>query len=159
MLSFDTYSLLFLKTSRLEADRLTTRPLHLSLYLSPFSSVPSLCLTYFLTWSYAASILEICVQNVHRPPMDGTVAINRTAIKTRSQGSSVSVVSDCGLDDEAFGFDPWQIQEDFPPAPVSRPAHPASCSVGTRVSFAGVKARPGRDSDHSPPSSAEVNNE
>jgi hypothetical protein len=31
---------------------------------------------------------------------------------------------------------------------------PASCTMGT-----GGKARPGRDADHSPPSSAEVENE
>jgi hypothetical protein len=35
-------------------------------------------------------------------------------------------------------------------------AHPASYTVGTRGSFSGGKARPGRDADHSPPSSSEV---
>jgi hypothetical protein len=35
-------------------------------------------------------------------------------------------------------------------------AHPASCTTGTEGSFPGGKARPGRDADHSPPSSAEV---
>jgi hypothetical protein len=34
-------------------------------------------------------------------------------------------------------------------------AHPASHPMGTRGSFAGVK-QPGREADHSPPSSAEV---
>jgi hypothetical protein len=34
-------------------------------------------------------------------------------------------------------------------------AHPASYPTGTRDSFPGVK-RPGREADHSPPSSAEV---
>jgi hypothetical protein len=38
-------------------------------------------------------------------------------------------------------------------------AHPASCTMGTRDPFPGGKARPGRDADHSPPSSAEVVNE
>jgi hypothetical protein len=38
-------------------------------------------------------------------------------------------------------------------------AHPASCPMGTGGSFPGGKARPGRDADHSPPSSAEVENE
>jgi hypothetical protein len=38
-------------------------------------------------------------------------------------------------------------------------AHPASCTMGTRGPFPGGKARPGRDGDHSPPSSAEVVNE
>jgi hypothetical protein len=34
-------------------------------------------------------------------------------------------------------------------------AHPASCPVSAVGSFPGDKARPGRDADHSPPSSAE----
>jgi hypothetical protein len=38
-------------------------------------------------------------------------------------------------------------------------AHPASCTVSTGGPFPGAKARPGRDADHSPPSSAEVENE
>jgi hypothetical protein len=35
-------------------------------------------------------------------------------------------------------------------------AHPASCTGGTGGSLSGGKARPGRDADRSPPSSAEV---
>jgi hypothetical protein len=35
-------------------------------------------------------------------------------------------------------------------------AHAASCTMGTGGSFLGGKARPERDADHSPPSSAEV---
>jgi hypothetical protein len=38
-------------------------------------------------------------------------------------------------------------------------AHPASYPVATGASFPRGKARPGRDADHSPPSSAEVENE
>jgi hypothetical protein len=38
-------------------------------------------------------------------------------------------------------------------------AHPASYTVGTGGSFTGGKARPGRDADHSPPSSAGVRKE
>jgi hypothetical protein len=38
-------------------------------------------------------------------------------------------------------------------------AHPASYPMGTADPFHGGKARPGRDADHSPPSSAEVKNE
>jgi hypothetical protein len=47
--------------------------------------------------------------------------------------------------------------EDFSSSPCVQTgsgAHPASYPVGT-----GGKARPGRDTDHSPPSSAEVKNE
>jgi hypothetical protein len=35
-------------------------------------------------------------------------------------------------------------------------AHPASYPMGTRGPFPRGKAQPGRDADHSPPSSAEV---
>jgi hypothetical protein len=38
-------------------------------------------------------------------------------------------------------------------------AHPAPCTMGTGGTFPGGKARPGRDADHSPPSSAEAVNE
>jgi hypothetical protein len=37
--------------------------------------------------------------------------------------------------------------------------HPASCTVGTGGPFPGAKARPGRDADHSPLSSTEVEND
>jgi hypothetical protein len=37
-------------------------------------------------------------------------------------------------------------------------AHPASCTMGTEGPFPGAEARPGRDADHSPPSSAVVEN-
>jgi hypothetical protein len=54
------------------------------------------------------------------------------------------------------GFDPQQGQRIFLLASAS---HPASYSMGTGGPFPGGKARPGRDADHSPPSSAEVKNE
>jgi hypothetical protein len=38
-------------------------------------------------------------------------------------------------------------------------AHPASCTMGTGGPFSGGKARPGRDADHSPSYSTEVENE
>jgi hypothetical protein len=44
----------------------------------------------------------------------------------------------------------------FPLASVS---HPASCKMGTGGPFPGAKTWPGSDADHSPPSSAEVENE
>jgi hypothetical protein len=37
--------------------------------------------------------------------------------------------------------------------------HPVSCKMGTGGSFPGAKERPGRDADHSPPSSAGVKKE
>jgi hypothetical protein len=47
--------------------------------------------------------------------------------------------------------------EDFSSSPcVGSGAHPASCTMGTGGLFSWGKARPGRDADHSTPSSAEV---
>jgi hypothetical protein len=59
-------------------------------------------------------------------------------------------------------FDPRQRRKDFSYSvcvQTSSGAHPASCTMGTGGPFPGAKTRPGRDTDHSPPSSAEVKNE
>jgi hypothetical protein len=58
-------------------------------------------------------------------------------------------------------FDPRRA-EDFSSSPCAQTgsgAHPSSYPMVTGGSFPGGKARPGRDADHSPPSSAEVKNE
>jgi hypothetical protein len=59
-------------------------------------------------------------------------------------------------------FDPGRRQKDFSSnlcVQTGYVAHPASCTMGTEGPFRGGKARPGRDAGHSPPSSAEVENE
>jgi hypothetical protein len=78
-----------------------------------------------------------------------------------SRVSSGSIVSDYGLDDRAVGVRSPAGAKDFPLASVSRPAlgptqPPVQWVPG--ILSPGVKARPGRDADHSP-SSAEVENE
>jgi hypothetical protein len=75
----------------------------------------------------------------------------------RSRGSSGSIVSDYGLDDR--GSIPHRGRGFFFQPQTGYGAHPASYPVGTGGPFPGGKARPGRDADHSPPSSAEVKNE
>jgi hypothetical protein len=63
-------------------------------------------------------------------------------------------MSDYGLDDPAIEVRSPTGAEDFSSSPCVQTgygAHPASYPMG-----AGGKARPGRDADHSPPSSAEV---
>jgi hypothetical protein len=70
-------------------------------------------------------------------------------------------VSDYGLDDRAIGARSPAGEEDFSSSlcvQTGSGAYPASCTMGTRGPAPGVKARPGRDADHSPPSSAEVEN-
>jgi hypothetical protein len=77
-------------------------------------------------------------------------------------GSSVSIVSDYGLDDRAIVVRSPAATKDFSSSlcvQTESGTHPASCTVGTGGPFPGGKARPGRDADHSPPSSAEVENE
>jgi hypothetical protein len=68
-----------------------------------------------------------------------------------------------------YGLDDWAIQVPSPAeekgfsyslyVQTGSGAHPASCPIGTEGPFPGGKARPGRDADHSSPSSAEVVNE
>jgi hypothetical protein len=71
-------------------------------------------------------------------------------------------MSSYGLDDRAIEFDPRQRQKDFSSSlcvQTGSGAHPASYPTGTGGPFPGGKVQPGRDADHSPPSSAEVLNE
>jgi hypothetical protein len=58
-------------------------------------------------------------------------------------------------------FDSQQRQKNFPRTCVhtGSGAHPASCTMDTGGPLPGVNARPGRDADHSPISSDEVENE
>jgi hypothetical protein len=77
-------------------------------------------------------------------------------------GSSVTIVFDYGLDDRAIrGSIPGRGKRIFPVASMSRRAlgpiqSPVQWVPG--VLSPGVKAGLGRDTDHSPPSSAEVEN-
>jgi hypothetical protein len=71
-------------------------------------------------------------------------------------------VSDYGLDDQAIEVRSPAGATDFSSSlcvHTGSGAHPASCPMGTGGPFPGGKARPGRDADHSPLSSAEVVNE
>jgi hypothetical protein len=80
----------------------------------------------------------------------------------RNRGSSVSIVSDYGLDDQAIGVRSPAGAKDFSSilcVQTGSEAHPASCRMGTGGPFPGRKARPGRDAYHSLQSSAEVGNE
>jgi hypothetical protein len=76
----------------------------------------------------------------------------------KSRDSSVGIALGYGLDDQSSrvrflaGAGNFSLHHRLQ---NSSGAHPASYPMGTRNSFPGVK-RPGRESDHSPPSSAEV---
>jgi hypothetical protein len=77
-------------------------------------------------------------------------------------GSSVSIVSGYGLDDRAIKVRSPPEAKDFSSSlcvQTGSRAHPASCTIGTGGPFPGAKARPGRETDHSTPPSAEVENE
>jgi hypothetical protein len=74
-------------------------------------------------------------------------------------GSSGSIVSGYGLDDRTIEVRSPAGSKDFSCSlcvQIGSGAHPASCTMGTGSPFPGAKARPGRDADHSPLSSAEV---
>jgi hypothetical protein len=79
-----------------------------------------------------------------------------------SRVSSGSIVSDYRLNDRAIGVRSPAGAKDFFTilcVQTGSGAQPASCTMGTGGPFPGGKARPGLDTDHSPPSSAEVVNE
>jgi hypothetical protein len=83
-------------------------------------------------------------------------------LQYKCRGSSVSIVSDYGLDDRAIGVRSPAGAKGFSSSLCVQTGsghHPASCTMGTGGPFPGGKALPGRDADHSPPSSAEVVNE
>jgi hypothetical protein len=71
-------------------------------------------------------------------------------------------VSDYGLVDRAIEVRSLAEAKDFSCilcVQTGSGAHPTSCPMGTGCPFPGAKAQPGHDADHSPPSSAEVENE
>jgi hypothetical protein len=77
-------------------------------------------------------------------------------------GSSVGIVFGYGLDDRAIKVRSPVEAKGFSSSfcvQTGRGANPASCPMDTGGPFPGGKARPGRDADHSPPCSAEVENE
>jgi hypothetical protein len=77
-------------------------------------------------------------------------------------GSSVSIVSDYGLDDRVIEFRSPAGAKEFSCSlcvQTGSGVHPASCPMRTEGPFPGGKGRTGRDADHSPQSSAEIVNE
>jgi hypothetical protein len=83
-------------------------------------------------------------------------------LRNSEPGSSVSTVPGCGLDDRAIEVRFPADAKDFSSilcVQTGSGADPASFTMSTGVLSPGVKARPGRDAHHLPPSSAEVVNE
>jgi hypothetical protein len=71
-------------------------------------------------------------------------------------------MSGYGLDDQAIEVRSPAEAKDFSSnlcVQTGSGAHSDSCTMGTGGPFPGAKARPGRDTDHSPLSSAVVDNE
>jgi hypothetical protein len=132
---------------------------------SPAYSVTTLVTIQTEVFLYCMLVTERnCAENkspITLPDSKFRVRFNCSTTVFRSRGSSVW----CLATDWTTGlssFDPRQRQEIFPLTSVSRWAlghtqPPVQWVLG--VLSPGVKARPGRDADHSPPSSAEVVNE
>ena len=73
-------------------------------------------------------------------------------IHNSGPGVSVGIAIDYGLDGPGIEF---RWGRDFPPVQTGTGAHPASYTMGTG-SFPGVNYGPGRDANHSLPSSTAV---
>jgi hypothetical protein len=79
-----------------------------------------------------------------------------------SQGSSVTIMSDYGLEDRVIGVQSPTEAKDFSSSlcvQTGSGAHPASCPIGTGGPFPRSKERSWHNADHSPPPSAKVKNE
>jgi hypothetical protein len=80
----------------------------------------------------------------------------------RSRVAQSVIVSGYGLDDRAIEVRSPAGAKDFCSSlfvQIGSESHPASCAMGTGGLSTGSKDRPGREADHSLPSSAEVVNE
>jgi hypothetical protein len=83
-------------------------------------------------------------------------------INNGSRGSSVNIMSKYGLDDREIEVQSSaEAREFFSKLCVQTGSgtHPASSPMGTGGPFPGGKAQPGRNADHSHPSTADVVNE
>jgi hypothetical protein len=105
--------------------------------------------------------VNIPYYNVYTYFWDTLYVIDDRAASGRSyeSESSVSIVSDYGLDDWGSIPDRGRGFSSSLCVQTGSGAHSASCLMGTGGPFPRGKARPGRDADHSPPSSAEVKKE
>jgi hypothetical protein len=131
-------------TRKVASDNLLT-----SLALSDGTSGPAL--TFF---HWCSSPMLKTVSNKY----NNQHVLNVTCIAW-SWGSSVSIVSDYRLHHWETGVRSAKNSSSSLCVQTSPEAHPASYPMGTGGPFTGTKERPGRDADHSPPSSAEVKNE
>jgi hypothetical protein len=99
--------------------------------------------------------------HIQSPGLHKNTCISYYSKVDREPGSSVSIVSGYRLDDRAIEVRSPADAKDFSCSlcvQTGSEAHPASCPMGTGGPFPGAKARPGRDADHSSPSSVEVEN-
>jgi hypothetical protein len=119
--------------------------------------------TQYITTRFTGSWWYIQTQLFRRVKNAQSATILSVLLRIiRSRGSSGSIVSGYGLEDRAIGVRSPAEAKDFSSSlcvQTGSGAHPASCTMGTVGPFPGGKARPGCDADHSPPSSAEVENE
>jgi hypothetical protein len=82
-----------------------------------------------------------------------------TNVNFHELGSSVSIMSDYGLDDWGLIPDRGRGFSSNLSIQTSSDTHPASYTMGTRGYFPGDKVHLGHDANHSPPSSAEIKKE
>jgi hypothetical protein len=113
----------------------------------------------------ALDLDELCDITYHTPcyPVSNFNIMPMPSSLVREPGSSVSIVSGYGLDHRAIKVRcPAEVKGFFSYSlcvQTGSGAHRASFTVGTGDPFPGAKARLERDSDHSPLSSAEGENE
>jgi hypothetical protein len=132
--------------------------------LPPFSCSSFLCPNILLRTLFSNTSVYVCsslsVRDQVPQPYKTAGRIMVLYILTFEPGSSVGIVLTTDWTFGRSGFVPRQGQRIFPLTSVSRPAmEPTQLPVQWVPGVLSPgKARPGRDADHSPPSSAEVRN-
>jgi hypothetical protein len=127
---------------------------------NPMKLVRTCIVAWNKDWCFQVKLYNGYHAELHN--INGSNAFNTVFALHKELGSSGSIVSDYGLDDRVIGVRSPAGAKDISSilcVQTGSGAHPASCPMVPNGPFPGAKARPGRDADHSPPSSAEVENE
>jgi hypothetical protein len=117
-------------------------------------------MSYVQLFALRCYLVSPVPQNVETESFKPTATIQwrrEICLESESRDSPVGIATGYGLDDRGIGFR-VSVKQEFSLLHVVQTgsgAHSASYPVGTGDSFLGVKW-PGREADHSPPTSAEV---
>jgi hypothetical protein len=125
-------------------------PVNISFILRKKGTAPEV---QSVTWAYKQCSKWAGICRYAIPELPFVPEFHTGTYQYKSRSNSVSIACGYRLDDRAIEVRSPAEARDFSSNPcvhTGSGAHPASCTMGTGVSFPRGKARPGRDTDHSP---------